>query len=366
MAKIIFYLLLFCLPSNLGKHFPLVSSYVSGFKVDYLIPTLYLTDILIILLLVIKPLKKIFRPGLVFLACLLPAVIFNASPIPALYKWLKILEMILLLSWIKENKIGISKTAAVKIISLSVLMQSLLAIGQWLKQGSLFGYLFFGEQPYNASTAGIDQIAWFDGALKIPPMGTFPHPNILAGFLAVTLPLVFPRWPFFLGLIPLFLTFSLSGWLAFLAVSLPLALKLTRRKLVIYYGALLIILSLFGQKFSYLAPESSFSRRSQLAGMAIKMFKDRPLTGVGLKNFTAVMDNYGLVPASTRWLQPVHNIYLLILAETGLLGLAGFGYLIAKSNRHYLLPIILFLGLFDHYFFTLQQGLLLLVIIGQY
>ena len=49
---LLFYLILFLLPANLAKHFPVASSYVSGILVDYLIPTVYLTDILIIILLV--------------------------------------------------------------------------------------------------------------------------------------------------------------------------------------------------------------------------------------------------------------------------------------------------------------------------
>jgi O-antigen ligase len=325
--------------------------------VDYLIPTVYLTDILIILLLVFKPIKKIFKPGLIFLACLLPAVIFSSSFVPAACKWLKLLEMVLLFSWVRQYRPEIKK-----FLTLAIIFQSLLAIAQWFHQGSIFGYWFLGEQPFNASTPGIDKIVWFDGSLKIPPLGTFPHPNVLAGFLAVTLPLIFPRWTFFLGLIPLFLTFSLSAWLAFLLIGLPLCLKLNLRKLMIYYGCLLIILSLFGHRFSYLAPESSFSRRSQLTQMSLKMFRDHPLAGVGLNNFTVTMDQYGYIPATTRFLQPVHNLYLLILCETGLLGAFGFLYLIFKGRPYRIsLLVLLFLGLFDHYFFTLQQGLLLLV-----
>ncbi|MCG2691495.1 O-antigen ligase family protein, partial [Microgenomates group bacterium] len=94
--------------------------------------------------------------------------------------------------------------------------------------------------------------------------------------------------------------------------------------------------------------------------------------GVGLNNFTVTMEKYGYVTATTRFLQPVHNIYLLILSETGLIGLAGFIYLLYKGRSlfidkvqpcHLALLILLFLGLFDHYFFTLQQGLLLLTIL---
>ncbi|MCX6816290.1 MAG: O-antigen ligase family protein [Candidatus Beckwithbacteria bacterium] len=377
----LFYLLLFLLPSNLAKHFVFPSSYVSGIKVDYLIPALYLTDILIILLLIFKPIKKIPKTIIVFLLCLLPSVIFANSFWPAVYKYVKIIELVLFGLWIYQHKKLISQTIVIKILSFSVLFQSLLAITQWFKQSFIFGYWFFGEQPYSAATPGIDKIIWLDGSLKIPPLGTFPHPNVLAGFLVIAFlataaywlkrnKIIFILYSLIVNL-ALFLTFSLSAWLALLLIGIPLAAKFNLKKYLIYYGSVLIFFSLIFNRLSFLAPESSFSRRSQLASMAIQMFKNHPLVGVGLNNFTVVMDNYGLIPATTRWLQPVHNIYLLILSETGIIGVFGFLYFLlqvlslkAFKERPYWISflVILFLGLFDHYPFTLQQGLLLLIL----
>lgn len=334
----LFYLILFLIPSNLGKHFILPSSYVGGSLVDYLIPTVYLTDILIVLLLIVKPLKAIPKTLIIFLLLLLPSVIFAASPVPAVYKWLKFLEIGLLISWVKQYKPDFRKP-----LIAAVIFQSLLAVGQWLNQGSLFGYWFLGEQPYTAATPGIDKITWLDGSLKIPPLGTTPHPNILGGFLAVAGGAY--------AAIPIFLTFSLSAWLA----------VLIRNKWALLAG--LAALLIFGRQLSFLAPETSFSRRNQLTQMALSMFQDKPLTGVGLNNFTVAMDQYGLIPATTRFLQPAHNIYLLILSETGLTGSLGFLYLFVKGPflRSKAGPywILLFLGLFDHWPLTLQTGLLL-------
>ena len=347
----LFYLIVFLIPSNLAKHFPLASSYVGGSLVDYLIPALYLTDILIGLLLILKPIKTVPRALWIFLGLLLPSVIFSASPVPAIYKWFKFLEIGLLVTWIRQYQPPI-----IKPLLAAIIFQSLLAIGQWFNQGSLFGYWFLGEQPYTASTPGIDKITWWDGSLKIPPLGTTPHPNVLAGFLVVALQgfsfALAKVNPYWIALIPLFLTFSLSGWLAFLI-----------RKKWLLVAAVAVSL-LFGKNLSFLAPEPSFSRRSQLTQMAVAMFKDRPLTGVGLNNFTVVMDHYGYIPATTRFLQPVHNIYLLILSETGLIGALGFGYLFLqglslKAFKESPYWLLLFLGLFDHWPLTLQTGLLL-------
>lgn len=394
----LFYLILFLLPVNLAKHFPIPSSYVSGILVDYLIPTVYLTDILIILLLILWLLEKktttncngrYFQALFLFLLCLLPSVIFANSFIPALYKYLKIIEFSLFGLWIYHHRLTLSPTIVVKSVTLAVLFQSLLAIGQWLRQSSLFGYWFFGEQPYNPATPGIDKIIWLDGSLKIPPLATFPHPNVLAGFLVISLVFILqglslkafkdrPYWKIFLslslvlGLAALFLTFSLSAWLAFLLITVPFLLLSIYPKikaLMISAGLILIVFSL-SLRFSFLAPESSFSRRSQLNKISWQMFLDRPLTGVGLNNFTATMEKYGYVTAATRFLQPVHNIYLLILSETGIIGCLGFLYLLlkgpflhSKAGPYWIsLFILFFLGLFDHYPLTLQQGLLLLTI----
>ena len=70
--------------------------------------------------------------------------------------------------------------------------------------------------------------------------------------------------------------------------------------------------------------------------------------------------------------QPVHNIYLLIYSENGILGISAFAIFLTllvkdfivrtKMNKlyHYSFLLIflsfLFLGLFDHFLWTLQQG----------
>ncbi|MEA3355111.1 MAG: O-antigen ligase family protein, partial [Patescibacteria group bacterium] len=328
---------------------------------------------------------------------LLPSVIFASSPTPAIYKYLKILLLILFSFWVKKN-INLKKhlSTITTTLSLSVLFQSLLALAQWFKQSSIFGYWFFGEQPFNSATANIDKITWFTGAIKIPPMGTFPHPNVLAGFLAVTLPLILYKGinsnirlrtlcytSLLLGTITLFLTFSLSAWLAFLLIGLPLTLFNHLKKSIsplkfifIYFGFFLILFS-FATNFTFLAPASSFSRRSQLSKIAIKIIKHKPIFGIGLNNFTINMEKYGHVTATTRFLQPVHNIYLLILSETGIIGFIGFLYLLflffrlralekgpfltsGKAGPFWIaLLSLLFIGLFDHYPITIHQTILL-------
>jgi hypothetical protein len=77
------------------------------------------------------------------------------------------------------------------------LLQALIAIGQFLKQGSL-GLTFLKESTFRVTDTGIAKVIIFDQVF-IRPYGLFLHPNVLAGFLGITLlftlayPLVFHR-----------------------------------------------------------------------------------------------------------------------------------------------------------------------------
>ncbi|MCU1316116.1 MAG: O-antigen polymerase, partial [Candidatus Acidoferrum typicum] len=51
---------------------------------------------------------------------------------------------------------------------------------------------------------------------------------------------------------------------------------------------------------------------------------DNPVLGVGANNFTVVMDRYLTSDFREGWLFAVHNKYLLVLAETGIVGLLAF------------------------------------------
>jgi O-antigen ligase len=61
--------------------------------------------------------------------------------------------------------------------------------------------------------------------------------------------------------------------------------------------------------------------RFELADIATSMFKDFPLLGVGLNNFTNLVQDYErLTRYVAEFRHPVHNIYLLEFAETGFIG----------------------------------------------
>jgi O-antigen ligase len=106
------------------------------------------------------------------------------------------------------------------------------------------------------------------------------------------------------------------------------------------------------------------------------MIKTYPLAGIGLNNFIVRLPDYWSLVGFTYWLQPVHNLYLLITAETGFTGIVIFIWFLILTYRrlfNHLSPsslaltlglgAILLLSLNDHYWLTLQQNQLLLTVI---
>lgn len=92
-------------------------------------------------------------------------------------------------------------------------------------------------------------------------------------------------------------------------------------------------------------PDRSVQDRYDLWRAAIEMWRDHPVTGVGLKEFAAYRDSYAPLHLSSgsdvadaalafqrEPLLSPHNMYLLVLSEQGVVGLLGlFGLLFAVA-----------------------------------
>ena len=253
--------------------------------------------------------------------------------------------------------------------------------------------------------------------------GTFPHPNILGAFLILSsicglwilcgsyacchprqqsgdpgfknkIPLAFGN---FLILTGIFLSFSRSVWLTTFLIILSL-LIVNRKKIAetfskllpfkkIFFIVLLVLVTFFA--FSITLPrlhlknclnDQSYNLRKIYNQASFKIIHENPLLGVGPGNFTLALQKKvetRLIASLQHWeIQPVHNLYLLITSEIGLIGLMVFIFFILKlfsihpfystTNRkkmeiqHNLFAFsflaYLFLGFFDHYFWTLPQG----------
>lgn len=408
VKKILFQLLVFLLPVQLSKHFWPSWAYISGIRVDYLSPTIYLTDILLTLLLAIWFIEKITkvkllnafyreRKTLLLLAAIFFFSVLNIAgaenPQTALFKWIKFLEMFAFTLFVIKNREFITRESLFYPLSIAVFYTTAIGIAQFVLQRTIGGPLYFlGERSFSSSTPGIALGTYFGNQL-LRPYATFPHPNALAGFLVVSFFIltgkktkkILEKFVEILVtvcfLFLLLLSSSQGAWLVFLACGFiyllskyksPLAKK-TVTFLVILAIALSLISPVFFQKYfsqkTYLS--ESVGRRISLTIASGQMVAERPVVGVGLNNFLVALKEKGGLFDLSWFLQPVHNIFLLVFAELGLFGLFLFILILTKVFRNLYarkkdtVPFVLstltivLTGLFDHYWLTLQQTQLL-------
>jgi len=122
--------------------------------------------------------------------------------------------------------------------------------------------------------------------------------------------------------------------------------------------------------------DESVTERTELLSASLKMMQAHPFIGVGLDNFIPALAPLQKPMPLGLYLQPVHNIFVLVLAETGIVGFVLFIWFLVVTVKRImsqesgirnmlscLLLIIFFTGSFDHYWLTLQQGQLLFAMI---
>jgi hypothetical protein len=411
----LFFLLLVLLPTQLGLHFWPQWAHLLGRRIDYLSPTLYVTDVLTIFVLLswfVERFPRIMNHELGIMrkmrrklslssfiihnslfTLLILFVVFNiwfaTSPWVAVYKWVKVAEFVGLGWYIIKTRPDLSWVTFP--LSIGVLYSSVLAITQFILQHSVGGPLWLlGERSFTVTTPGVARLDV--PQLLLRPYATFPHPNVLGGFLAVLLPVMmhntkrkklYDLLTITVGLLALCITFSRSAWIVGgVAIALSSArimnyeFRIMKKALFAGFVLFIILYSLFMIQGSLTIQrtDESFERRIELNQAAIRIWQHSPLVGAGLGNFLVELPKF-TDAREVNFLQPTHNIYLLLLSETGMVGLVLFLWLVwrgilgnadNKGNmRRISLIVLLVLGLVDHYPVTLQQGqLLLTVVIG--
>jgi O-antigen ligase len=190
---------------------------------------------------------------------------------------------------------------------------------------------------------------------------TLSHPNEAAMLLEMSLPLqvawlwtASPRWRLTLSaaalstLLAIVLTFSRAGIVA-AAMSLGLMAALAvarheqRRLVPLGMAALVVPVALMwasladpglDRRLTAGIDESSTVQpaRTEFWAVAFDMLRDHPLLGVGPDNFRWQFAGYSGVPADNLGIH-AHNQYLETLADTGILGLIGFVWLLAALLR---------------------------------
>ncbi len=337
VTNLFLFLWIFYIPASLAFHWNLQAGLVNGYLVDYRIPQINASALLLVMfllsLLLVRKQVRLFDLGKVAVVALLATMIFQISLGLFQFKW----------------------------------------------QVSLMGYLPLGEVAYTST-----QIAKgvFGGAILKLPYGTTAHPNVLAGFLVIFF--------FILLLLQTFIPLSkklLGSLLLFVILMCVLTQSLTALGGLILGGLLflfksklilltrlailllpLFFLILFSLPQIVVSPNPSLSRRASLQTVAINMVKRHPLKGVGWNNFTLLQESYGFIPGTVRFLQPVHNSFLLLVTELGIAGwlvLILLGIMIWKIHpRHLpLIAILVFIASLDHYLLTLTTGRMLILLV---
>jgi hypothetical protein len=264
---------------------------------------------------------------------------------------------------------------------LLVLFQGIVTLLQF-SGGSSLGLSFLGESQVVSGMRGSSFLNLND-SLYLRGYGTFPHPNVFAGWLVFN---IFLGWFLFesmnrkrdyaivlmvLSSFVLILTFSRISFLVCVIVWIAFLIKVfVDSKGVKSFTLLGLLSERVLNLFS--GGDTSWSDRVGLMESSFHIIKQNLLTGIGLGRFVANMGD--TVPRSSGGillLQPVHNVFLLIVSEIGLIGFSLFStllYFFFKNREWSLrfvmgLVVVFIISMFDHYLFSLPQGLIVLLLL---
>lgn len=400
MRRLAFSLAIFSLPFQLGYHFWPSFSFLAGYRIDYLSPTLYLSYLLIFIYILeslpsvvayfqsktYRSLKYLFPIALYILL----NVLYSIVPVLSLISWFKLIFYFLFfISLITEDNLS---TRLIRPLIYSLIVVLLLEITQLIIQSSVNGPAYIlGERSFNLATpntAKIDLSILGEKVYFLRPYSTFSHPNSLAGFLLVSFFLLHVRLSrsiikplLFLGVI---LTFSKSAIAALLIGLLYLYLEKSNKLISRYFYFFIIPLFIFVSLSPLLSNTFFLSNlpfdltspilaRINLGRSTTTLIRDHWLLGTGLNNYlTAIVPT--LIPSKIYYstLQPVHSSILLALIEMGLLGLLLLVLLVKRiitsniyKNKTFrvIVLVLLITSSLDHYWWTLVQNQLLLVVV---
>lgn len=359
---------------------------MAGTKVDYLSPTLYLVDVVWIgwALSSLKVLKtkslKIGFLEVVSLAGIGVNILMAANKGAAIMGWIRWGQWLIAARWVAENWEKVKKDWG-KILAVWIVGESLLAVAQMVNNGSIGGVFYWlGERKFSLTTVGIAQMA-VGGREILRGYGTFSHPNSLAGFLAVAIwwwtkenkKRDWKWWiVFWIGMAGIGVSGSRTVWLA-VVVIMGIRWGKWREslgKMLIMTGVVLAVVGWAGNDYrgkDLLGgwDKKSAEKRWELNLEAVKLIKENPLFGSGWGGF---LSRWG--EKNGRWIQPVHNVPLLVLADWGVVGIVIFLRFLGVGKRKIewrenwqLWGLLVVTAMVDHYWVTLPQNRWLVALI---
>lgn len=287
------------------------------------------------------------------------------------YEMARVLRIALVLGYVRYNVRREEWLVCVAAFAAVILVQASIGI-PYVLTGRKFGlaYLFGAEEQISAVKQVLEG-SGIGGPRRAD--GTLGHPNTLALYLLLVGPLFLTlaaaplRRGLRLGcalvgltaLATIGATLSRTSWaivvgqLGLIAIGLP-ALGLVRVKRAIgvvlvagFVGsaALLPFAGAIERRFENFGEQVEFRTRHDR--IAIEIWQEHPVLGIGLNQYSERLSRYDLPEIQifnalgefirraieiriTAW---VHNIYLLVLAETGAIGLAAFLLFVVGSLR---------------------------------
>lgn len=320
------------------------------------------------------------------------------------YGLIKLAEAVILCFLISKVKVNYVRIGIVFVSS--IFIHSTLGFYQFFSQ-NIFASKYLGIAQQISSNGGVSVLEGVFGRL-LRAYGGFSHPNIFGGFLVIAILFLliiyfqkivdsklYYKILFWFVLIFIFntlvLTFSRSSWLA-LAISLIIllvyafykkqALKNTLIILIILSLVFCINFVLFNDLFKTRMQQQdrleikSNIERLVLKDQALNLLNKHWFLGTGINNYIFTVHK-NIDNSLNIWeYQPVHNVYLLIFIELGILGLILYIYLLlyclykafssnnlSKFILGLMILVIIIINFFDHYFYTYWSGLVITFLI---
>lgn len=368
----------------------------------YFVPSadLFITDfLLLILLLAVAKFSDKYLAMFLGVALLSIVVSDYASyPLPY-WRWSHLVLASSLFIGVQRFRVPLESIA--RVVMTSSLVVCAVALSQYVMQHHL-GLKILGEptlisrhtlgahflMPKKAITS-IDYFWNSEAATStiLRAAGTLPHPNVLGCFLLFSLIMTLYLYEksekkgiigfcLVMQIITLFTTFSRAAIFAFAGASLLLLFKNRAIWKPLLIGIATSLFLFFPQLFYRGGVVSASSTgpalqadamRVSMQHLAIQVIKDHPWFGVGFNNYLLAIPSY--IQGQEVDAIFVHNIYLLIAAEMGLIGLGIFllfcGYLLYRGWKTrdtlegrvllILFVSLLAIGWVDYHPFVVQQ-----------
>lgn len=386
LRLIILFLFFAFLPTQLGTFFFVPYTFLSGIRIDYLAPALYFTDILALLLillhlpslLILRRQRRLWWIGLIVLASAIMSLNISVGG----YRLLKALEAlfvgVVVFQYARTNMALLTRIAVPAFLA-GAIFELVLVVLQLIQKGSIQGvFYWFGERAMTLSTPDVAR-ASLAGKLFLRPYGTFSHPNSLAGFYLLVY-VFFLTWPqakryirmrgalLAICMLLILFSFSKTAIITFATLNLLIFMNvLIKGKCKICGISRVLTLVVLAWIFSSSQGDPlSIEKRLWLVDSAFQIISSNALLGVGPGNYLIAQHEFP-IPYATFFLQPVHNIVVLFIAELGVVGGGAiiallykpFVWLVQQRMFRYCFAVVLITGMMDHHWLTLQQNILL-------